>query len=80
MLFRLKAQQDIISYSLVVLGSLAPILGLSTIIDPIMILIFLLIGPIICVLLQLVYVKHHLWITLDLRYIDYELVGVTFFL
>jgi hypothetical protein len=74
LLFRLKAQQEIISYSLVVLGALAPILGLSEVIaNPFIIMIFLLIGPIICVLLQLVYVKHHLWITLDSRYIDYEL-------
>lgn len=78
LLFRLKAQQDIISYSLVVLGSLAPILGLSEVFaNPFLIMIFLLIGPIICVLLQLVYVKHHLWITLDSRYIDYELQSDT---
>jgi hypothetical protein len=73
LLFRLKAQQDIISFSLVVLGSLAPILGLTEIIPPYIILTIMLIGPIICVLLQLVYIKHHIWITLDLRFIDYEL-------
>jgi len=72
-IFRLEAQQNIISYSLLVAGILAPALGLSNTLDIHIVLVVLLVGPIICALLQLTFLKHHLWITIDYRYLDYEL-------
>jgi hypothetical protein len=69
----LEAQQNIISNSLLVAGVLAPTLGLSNTLDIHVILIVLLVGPAVCALLQLTFLKHHLWITLDYRYLDYEL-------
>lgn len=72
-IFRLEAQQNIISYSLLVAGILAPALGLSNTLDIHVVLVVLLVGPIICALLQLTFLKHYLWITIDYRYLDYEL-------
>lgn len=72
-LFRMKAQQEIISYSLVAGGLLGTILGLSQSIDSILLLFILLLGPIICVSLEAIYLKHHTILTTHLRFIDFVL-------
>ncbi len=72
-LFRQKTQQSLLSSIIVVLGLLAPILGLLEKIEKYIILCILLIGALACAFLQALYIKQHIWLTLNLRYVDYEL-------
>jgi hypothetical protein len=70
---RLKAQQDIVNYSLVVAGLLAPLVGLRSTVGLHNTLEMLLIGPVICIFLQGIYFKHHIFIELLSSYISTEL-------
>ncbi len=72
-LFRLQSQQNIITQTVVVAGFLAPILGLIPVLTSHSVLAALLVGPLVCVFLQLTYLKHHIWLTVDARYLDYEI-------
>lgn len=71
-LFRQKAQQDLIRYSILVAGLIGPILGLGSVIDPWGLLAVLLVGPVICVFIQAVYLKHQLYLELLANYINAE--------
>ncbi len=70
-LFRLRVQQDMISYSFLAAGFLATLLGVN--IDPRMRLVIILMGPIMCVFLQLIYTKQHLFVELLAKYVSTEL-------
>jgi hypothetical protein len=74
-LFRLKAQQDIINYSLAVAGALGVLLGL--ILNPNSntksLFALLLLGPLFCVFLQAIYLKHHIFNELLEGYISTQL-------
>jgi len=74
-LFRLKAQQDIIKFTFAVAGLLAPLLGvmLNPSVNRDSLFAVLLIGPIICIFLKAVYLKHHVFIELLSSYISKEL-------
>lgn len=72
-LLRLKAQQDIVNYSLVVAGLLAPLIGLRSTVGLHSSLDMLLIGPVICIFLQGIYFKHHMFVELLSSYISTKL-------
>lgn len=72
-LLRLGFQQQMINYSFVVAGLLAPILALTQIFGAAITLPILLLGPLACVFLELVYIKHSMYIDLLARYIAQEL-------
>lgn len=60
-LMRLKAQQDLLRYALLVVALLPPLVGLGSVIGPHGVLAMLLWGPVICVSIQVVYLKHHVF-------------------
>ncbi len=62
-LLRIKIQQDVINYCIAVGGLLAPLAGLRASIGAEVVWL-LLIGPLICVFLQVVYLKQHEYIQL----------------
>ena len=72
-LFRLKAQQELINYSLIVAGLLAPLISLSTVVNIRTLLGSLLVGPLICFFLQIIYYKHHIYIQLMSQYIEWNI-------
>jgi len=72
-LLRLGFQQQIIQYSFLVIGLLAALLSLRSYIDPHGLLAAMLVGPIICIFLQLAYFKQHVFIELLSSYIAADL-------
>ena len=68
-LFRLKVQQDTVNYSFIAAGLLAPLLGLRSTIGLHGTLAMLLIGPLICIFLQGIYFKQHVFIELLSSYV-----------
>lgn len=79
-LFRLGAQQNLLQYTVLVGGAPVPIIGFFTNFEPlglreivVPLSYLLLIPAILCLFLQLTYLKHHLYIHLLSLYIDKEL-------
>jgi hypothetical protein len=71
---RLKFQQQVVQYSFLVAGLLAPILAFRNVIDVHFFLAILLIGPLICAFLLMIYIKHHLFLTELADYINSHIV------
>ncbi len=74
-LMRLKAQQDLLRYALLVAALLPPLVGLGSVIGPHGLLAMLLLGPVICMFIQGVYLKHHLFIELLSDYVTKDLIA-----
>ena len=70
---RLGFQQQVTNYSLVVAGLIAPVLALAEEVGQSAVLPVLLVGPILCIFLQLTYIKQHVFIDLLSSYISTQL-------
>ena len=74
-LMRLKAQQELLRYILLVAALLPPLVGLGSVVGPHGLLAMLLLGPVICMFIQGVYLKHHLFIELLSDYVTKDLIS-----
>jgi hypothetical protein len=74
-LMRLKAQQDLLRYALLVAALLPPLVGLGSVIGPHGLLAMLLLGPVICIFIQGIYLKHHWFIELSSDYVTKDLIA-----
>lgn len=74
-LMRLKAQQDLLRYILLVAALLPPLVGLGSVVGPHGLLVMLLLGPVICMFIQGVYLKHYWFIELLSDYITKDLIA-----
>lgn len=75
-LLRIKIQQDVINYAIVVAGLIAPLVGLKGTVGN-DVLWLLLVGPLACVFLQIVYLKQHVYIQLLVGFIATRLSAST---
>ena len=72
---RLTCPQDLLRYALLAAALLPPLVGLGTVIGPHGLLAMLLLGPIICMFIQGVYLKHHVFIELLSEYATKNLIA-----